>query len=280
MNSARRLVTTVFAAPILLAAATAPSSIPSWGVSQDDYPREALRGKMEGTTRFEVAVSETGAPVRCSIIKSSGHDILDQKTCEVVMGRAKFKPARDDAGAAIPGTIRHLVVWSLPQSGSAQQARLPYAGYAVTVTFNAVGDVTKCQVASLSASLDLPPNQANQCNRLGTATVFSELMGRPSAGLATATFRLWLVDRRYGPRLRTDQEFRREPAHVVFDRADDGAITWCEVALPPATPAVGFDAGELCGPNGYGVTRPNGGGHAQDLFVDVVAKTVASAVGS
>jgi hypothetical protein len=64
---------------------------------------------------------------------------------------------------------------------------------------------------------------------------------------------------------------RRPRAHVVFDTTADGAITWCEVVLAPATPAAGFGDADQCGPNAYGVTRPGGGGNPNMWFADVIA---------
>jgi TonB family protein len=255
-------------APILLAAASPPTWGPRWGISLDDYPPSALRAKREGTTRFEVAVDETGAPTKCTIIKSSGHQDLDDRSCEVVMKRAKFKPARDDAGNAVPGTFRHLVLWHV---ASTPQSLPAYAGYGVTVTFDGAGAVTSCKVAPLVKGFELTPDLAGKCESMGNADVFAELLGRPTAGLATATYRFWLHDRRFGGQLPTNQPVRRLRAHVVFDTADDGAITWCEIVLAPATPSPGLPSTDFCGPKAYGVTRDGGGGQANDMFIDTIA---------
>lgn len=258
-------------APFIAKAGTPPKPIPRWAISVNDYPSQALREKMIGTTRFEIAVSENGAALGCTITKSSGHELLDRTTCDLVMKRAKFTPARDDADNPVPGVWRHLVGWYPWPRGS----KPGYAGYGVTVAFDPDGEVTECSVTVLSSLSDLTPKQADKCKSMGTMAVFADLLNRPTKGLTTATYRFWQESRQSGQPLPRTQPVRRLLAHVVFDRADDGAITWCEVDVAPITLLPGIDATDLCGPRGYGVTRAGGGGDAQDLFVDVVATPAA-----
>lgn len=255
----------------IVAAGTPATSIPTWGVSEDDYPRGALIAKMEGTVRFVVSINETGAPVDCTILKSSGHELLDSATCKVVINRGKFRPARDAVGAPVPGTWRHLANWVLPTGGSAASQQVGYFGYSVTVTFDGSGDVAKCKVAPLSALAKLTAINADKCRSMGTASMFTDLLGRPTAGLATATFRFWQRDLRYHQEPRMNYPIRRILANVQYDSTDDGAITWCEVRVPPPAPVLGLDAEKLCGPRGFGVTRAGGGGHVKELSIDVVA---------
>jgi TonB family protein len=262
-------------APAFANAATPPKWISRQAISVDDYPAQALSEKMVGATRYEIAVSDTGAALGCTIIKSSGHDLLDRTTCDLLMKRAKFMPAKDDAGNPVAGVWRHLVGWY----PSSRDSRPGYVGYGVTVTFDTDGEVTTCQVAALSPVSKPTPDQLDKCRSMGTAAVFAALLDRPTSGFTSATFRFWREDRRVGQPLRSKQPVRRVLAHVVFDLADDGAITWCEVDVAPATPVLGLSAADLCGPNGYGVTRAGGGGHPNDLFIDVVTGPAASGGG-
>lgn len=255
-------------AALVLAAAAPPTRGPRWAISTDDYPPVARRAKQEGTTRYELAVDASGVPTSCKIIKSSGYQALDDRTCELVLKRARFNPARDDAGNAAPGSIRGLVGWDLALVPISQPA---YAGFGVTVAFDPAGAVTACDVKPLAEGFKLTAGMAGLCGRMGNAAAFAALLGRPTAGLVSATYRYWMKSRRFGGRLPTDQPIRHFLAHVVFDTTDDGAITWCEVELAPATPLPGFGDTDMCGPKAFGVTRAGGGGFANDLFVDVFA---------
>lgn len=253
---------------LLLTGASPPTRGPRWVISTDDYPPAARRAKQEGTTRYELDVDASGEPTACRIIKSSGHQALDDRTCELVLKRARFNPARDDAGNAVPGSISGLVGWDLGLVPISQPA---YAGFGVTVVFDDAGAVTSCAVTPLAEGFKLTAGMAGLCGRLGNAAAFAALLGRPTAGLVSATYRYWMKSRRFGGRLPTDQPVRRFLAHVVFDTTDDGAITWCEVELAPASPLPGFGDTDMCGPKTFGVTRAGGGGSANDLFVDVIA---------
>jgi periplasmic protein TonB len=58
----------------------------------------------EGTTAFEVSVDERGAPVKCTITKSSGYAVLDAAVCRAAM-KARYSP-RTINGRAVAGVYR------------------------------------------------------------------------------------------------------------------------------------------------------------------------------
>jgi TonB family protein len=64
----------------------------------EDYPRQALRQGWQGTVVTELTVGTNGFPTACRVTKSSGYKILDDRTCELLMTRAKFIPAKDEQG--------------------------------------------------------------------------------------------------------------------------------------------------------------------------------------
>lgn len=270
MHGWRRLALLAAVPLLATAAAKAPEPSGGWGIGFDDYPPEALRARLQGTTRYEIAVDEAGRAQTCTTIKSSGHTILDARTCSVLMRRAKFKPARDDAGIPVPGTWRHLVAWR-PVNVPDRVDRPGFVGYGLTVGFDGDGRVTGCKVAPLSAISQLNAEQSDKCRSMGTAAVFTELLDQPTKSLANATFRVRTEARRIGYTLPVNEAVHRVLAHVVIDRTDDGGISWCEVKVAPVTPLLGLAGIDLCGPQAYGVTRPGGGGHAENLIFDVVA---------
>jgi len=256
---------------LLLGAGTAPEPAGRWGISYDDYPVEALRNRLQGTTRFEMTVDEAGRATACKVLKSSGHDVLDQQACAVLLRRAKFKPARNDAGGAVPGVWRHLVVWTPSNARVSPQSRPAAAGYGVNVPFDRNGEVSACLVAPLSAISQITPEQSDKCRSMGTATVFAELLGRPTQGLAKASFRAYNESRMAGAPPHSSEPVRRVLADVEIDRTEDGAITWCEVKVAPVTPRLGLEGTDLCGQQAYGVTRTTGGGHPEHVIYDAVA---------
>ncbi len=63
----------------------------------------------EGTTAFEVSIDERGAPVKCTIVKSSGFVVLDEAVCRAAM-RVRYAP-RTINGRAVPGVYRDALTF-------------------------------------------------------------------------------------------------------------------------------------------------------------------------
>ena len=82
-------------------------------VSADDYPAEAVANDWGGTVRIKLDINKVGYVSGCHILRSSGHVVLDAKTCEIMVQRARFKPARNNLGQAVPDTVEQTITWAL-----------------------------------------------------------------------------------------------------------------------------------------------------------------------
>lgn len=78
-----------------------------------DYPPDALRRRQSGEVRFAVEISSQGQVTSCRIIATSGSPPLDQATCRIMIERARFRPARDASGAAVPDVIESGIRWAI-----------------------------------------------------------------------------------------------------------------------------------------------------------------------
>ena len=96
-----------------LVAAT-PASPEPW-FEFKDYPMQAFEKQWEGVTQFELLVAPDGSIASCKVTESSGHEILDQKTCFLASKRAKFRPAHGPSGELTYGVYRSQAVWVLPE---------------------------------------------------------------------------------------------------------------------------------------------------------------------
>jgi periplasmic protein TonB len=83
-------------------------------IKNGDYPKALREAHISGTTVAEVAVGSNGRPTACRVIRTSGNRELDMTTCQLIMQRFKFKPARNSAGAAISGSIEYEQEWDAP----------------------------------------------------------------------------------------------------------------------------------------------------------------------
>lgn len=73
--------------------------------SYDDYPEEAVRNHWQGDVVVGVTVNAEGLPTACEVVRSSGHQVLDDATCRIVMRRARFKPGTDANGKPVADRV-------------------------------------------------------------------------------------------------------------------------------------------------------------------------------
>jgi TonB family protein len=82
-------------------------------LSSGDYPIQAMRLNQQGTVGFDLDVSPEGRVTHCHVISSSGSELLDLTTCQIMLLRARFEPARDDAGNPVPDRTSARITWRL-----------------------------------------------------------------------------------------------------------------------------------------------------------------------
>jgi TonB family protein len=116
-------------APSTVPGTPQPAESPAAWFGADDYPVAALKAHEQGRVGVAVDVDAGGAPIKCTVASSSGSINLDDGTCAIVMQRARFRPARDAAGTAIPGQFRTAVHWAIPR-GAENAVMVSFSGTA------------------------------------------------------------------------------------------------------------------------------------------------------
>lgn len=84
-------------------------------VRPTDYPAEAQIAGQSGLVEFEIDISPEGRVVNCRVMRSSAGDMLNLRTCHIMLIRARFEPARDAQGRAVPDTVRSSINWIIPE---------------------------------------------------------------------------------------------------------------------------------------------------------------------
>lgn len=82
-------------------------------LSGDDYPQSALMNGEQGDTTVQLAISTNGRVAGCAVTRSSGSPVLDSATCRILQSRARFTPARDEAGNAAADEMSTTIHWRL-----------------------------------------------------------------------------------------------------------------------------------------------------------------------
>ena len=94
--------------------ATKPRNAPSGWVSDTDYKPSWINRELTGMARFTVTVGTDGRVQSCRITASTGHDVLDRATCDLVTKRARFNPALDGSRNKVAGSYSNAILWELP----------------------------------------------------------------------------------------------------------------------------------------------------------------------
>lgn len=105
---------TFFVAPKTNPRPASPLTNPGNWVTTSDYPSQALREDFQGTVRFLLNIDLQGRVTKCTVTQSSGAELLDQTACDLITARARFSPATDKRGRAVPGTYANAVRWTIP----------------------------------------------------------------------------------------------------------------------------------------------------------------------
>lgn len=95
-------------------AQAAPRNDPARWVTDSDYRSRWIREGLQGTAKFRLEIAASGKVSGCTITQSTGHAVLDQATCELIVRRARFTPATDSSGAATGGAYVSSIRWVLP----------------------------------------------------------------------------------------------------------------------------------------------------------------------
>jgi len=90
------------------------SGQPARWLTQDDYPAEAVRLRLEGTTVARWIIGTDGRVKKCLVTERSDHPGLDAVVCKMLGERGRYSPARDANGRPIESRAGRRVVWKLP----------------------------------------------------------------------------------------------------------------------------------------------------------------------
>ncbi|MFN3946279.1 MAG: energy transducer TonB [Allosphingosinicella sp.] len=88
----------------------------SASVTERDYPSAARRRGEQGRVVFQYVVDPAGRPRDCVVQESSGSALLDEASCNIVLRRFRFAPARSAAGEAVAQRWVQTIDWQLPRS--------------------------------------------------------------------------------------------------------------------------------------------------------------------
>ena len=94
-----------------------PESTNMLGFRPEDYPTGALADGTQGRVSMRITVTADGRAGDCAVVESSGSAAIDERSCRVARGRARFRPALDAAGRPVAIPVIFTVTWVIPGAG-------------------------------------------------------------------------------------------------------------------------------------------------------------------
>src|SRR5689334_21537863 len=79
-------------------AKVAADQLNNWDTLMKLYPKRALAAREQGLVGFRITLDHSGHPTAFTVTHTSGHSLLDNETCDVLLNHADLQPPRDAQG--------------------------------------------------------------------------------------------------------------------------------------------------------------------------------------
>lgn len=140
------------------------------------YPAGALARGEQGAVYFVVTLDQEAHPTSCQVTHGSGHPLLDEETCDLIVKNAVFNSVKDASGRATKTTHEGVVYWRIP--GTPQPSVAPVALTQATAPERRICKKS-VRTGTIAAVERTCLTQAEWTQRdLQTRELFDELQGR------------------------------------------------------------------------------------------------------
>jgi TonB family protein len=148
--------------------------------SDADYPMAALRRHEQGKVDFRLDIDSAGAVAGCTVTHSSGSASLDEATCRILRERARFSPARDSDGNAVPDTFEGHIIWRIDDDTAAS----PEFDAAARVWMRCLAEAVRQRVGGPEAAETIVAKAFDACTaeEAQLAAVGARTVSPPAAG--------------------------------------------------------------------------------------------------
>ena len=144
----------------------APRGAPQGWVLDNDYPASSLWEHQEGAVGFRLDVGPDGRTVGCAVTASSGHSMLDERTCSLLRRRARFYPALDAQGQPVAAEFNGRFAWKLPHDSA------PWASWQRRTRVDlAQGRVIGCEIEEMGTPETLTSDLCGYIGRMPSDVV-------------------------------------------------------------------------------------------------------------
>jgi hypothetical protein len=229
----------------LAAAVTAP--VPrdrvNW-ISDNDYPKAAFNAGEQGRVTVVLSVDDTGEPQVCTVRATTAPASLAKLSCNLLIQRARFEPARDDRGKAVAGEFVQGLQWSLPNPRV-----LGDSGYVAKFEINDDGSVASCSMQGVGGqTLDM--QTASMCDQLRNSETLAMFLKKPLQKIRSIELRFLLNVDRAGSLLTispSPYDFHRIISTASFEFLEGGSASKCTTTSAEPVEGKPVDACQMLG---------------------------------
>jgi len=194
-------------------------------ITSEDSPPEALWAWHEGTTRVRYIIGRDGRIRDCTIVQSSGHAELDERSCALLTERGRFHPGLgSDAQPTEDWRIQNIT-WRIPGTGYPPPTFV--LGY-VALTVPAVGSPEGPYCVRAARPALLAPLAVDMCAELLDYLPSAPRSGEPHPALALISL-AHAEDPLPRPQRMAGRLVYREQA--AFEIGEDGAVVGCRATV-------------------------------------------------
>lgn len=171
----------LFAAAAVTPSAPTPLTPIGSIITPSDYPAGAMQHGVTGRVGFRLRVDTTGKPDGCVVWQTSGSTELDNATCDVMLARARFKPALGPSGEPVRGDFQARLAWTLdnqPETVTNEVIR-------VRSELDAAGRVVSCTAAPPQAAAEI-----GGCTLFGDPRMLGHLARSPLTSFSSIEMRM------------------------------------------------------------------------------------------
>ena len=229
----------------LAAAVTAPlpRDRANW-ISDNDYPRAAYSAGEQGRVTVALSVDEAGEPQVCTVRATTAPASLAKLSCNLLIQRARFEPARDERGKAAAGEFVQGVQWSLPDPRV-----LGDSGYVTKFDISESGGIARCSVQGVGGQ-PLDMQTASMCDQFRNGETLATFIKKPLQRIRTVDLRFLLSVDRAGSLITvtpSPYDFHRVISTADFEFLESGSPSKCTTTTSETIDGKPVDACQMLG---------------------------------
>ena len=222
-----------------------PRDRANW-ITDNDYPRSAYSAGEQGRVTVVLSVDETGEPAVCTVRASTAPVQLAKLSCNLLIQRARFEPARDERGKGVAGEFVQGLQWSLPSP-----AVLGDSGYVTKFEISEGGGIASCSVQGVGGQ-PVDRQTASMCDQFRDGQTLATFIRKPLDRIRSLELRFLLNVDRLGSLIvvsPSPYDFHRVISTADFEFLENGSASKCTTTTTEAVAGKPVDACEMLGLN-------------------------------